>query len=116
MCGREIKIIYENFGYPENRSVSESFESLTKIIIGQQISTNVAKRIYDNLKDKNILNETVLYKMSLEELMTDIDSSRLFKRLASCLAHIGKRDFFGAYKSCVRKATYFKRPETYFMQ
>lgn len=64
----DIKIIYEKFGYPENRSVLEGFESLTKIIIGQQISTNVAKKIYDNLKNKNVLNETVLYQMPLEEL------------------------------------------------
>jgi len=39
--------------------------------------------------------------MSLEELMTDIDSSRLFKRLASCLAHIGKRDFFETFLNIV---------------
>ena len=64
----DINIIYEKFGYPENRSVLEGFESLTKIIIGQQISTNVAKKIYDNLKNKNVLNETVLYQMPLEEL------------------------------------------------
>ena len=64
----DIKIIYEKFGYPENRSVLEGFESLTKIIIGQQISTNVAKKIYGNLKNKNVLNETVLYQMPLEEL------------------------------------------------
>ena len=66
----DIKIIYEKFGYPENRSVSEGFESLTKIIIGQQISTNVAKKIYGNLKNKNVLNETVLYQMPLEKLKT----------------------------------------------
>ena len=64
----DIKIIYEKFGYPENRAVLEGFESLTKIIIGQQISTNVAKKIYGNLKNKNVLNETVLYQMPLEEL------------------------------------------------
>ena len=64
----DIKIIYEKFGYPENRAVSEGFESLIKIIIGQQISTNVAKKIYDNLKNKNVLNETVLYQMPLEKL------------------------------------------------
>ena len=64
----DMKIIYEEFGYPENRSVTEGFESLTKIIIGQQISTIVAKKIYNNLKDKNVLNEIVLYQMPLEEL------------------------------------------------
>ena len=64
----EIKMIYEEFGYPGNRSVKEGFESLTKIIIGQQISTNVAKKIYNNLKNKNVLNETILCQMPLEEL------------------------------------------------
>ena len=28
-----IKEIFEKFGYPENRSIPEGFESLTKIII-----------------------------------------------------------------------------------
>ena len=64
----DIKIIYEKFGYPEDRAVSEGFESLSKIIIGQQISTNVAKKIYDNLKNKKLLSETILYQMPLEEL------------------------------------------------
>ena len=64
----DIKIIYEKFGFPENRSVKEGFESLTKIIIGQQISTKVARKIFNNLKDKNVLNETILYQMPLEEL------------------------------------------------
>ena len=81
-----IKEIFEKFGYPENRSIPEGFESLTKIIIGQQISTNVAKKIYTKLRDKNILNEITLLKMSHEELKSfglSSQKSNYIKNLAS---------------------------------
>ena len=81
-----IKEIFEKFGYPENRSIPEGFESLTKIIIGQQISTNVAKKIYTKLRDKNILNEITLSKMSHEELKSyglSSQKSNYIKNLAS---------------------------------
>ena len=81
-----IKEIFEKFGYPENRSIPEGFESLTKIIIGQQISTNVAKKIYTKLRDKNILNEITLSKMSYEELKSfglSSQKSNYIKNLAS---------------------------------
>ena len=81
-----IKEIFEKFGYPENRSIPEGFESLTKIIIGQQISTNVAKKIYTKLRDKNILNEITLSKMSHEKLKSfglSSQKSNYIKNLAS---------------------------------
>ena len=81
-----IKEIFKKFGYPENRSIPEGFESLTKIIIGQQISTNVAKKIYTKLRDKNILNEITLSKMSHEELKSfglSSQKSNYIKNLAS---------------------------------
>ena len=81
-----IKEIFEKFGYPENRSIPEGFESLTKIIIGQQISTNVSKKIYTKLRDKNILNEITLSKMSHEELKSfglSSQKSNYIKNLAS---------------------------------
>ena len=81
-----IKEIFEKFGYPENLSIPEGFESLTKIIIGQQISTNVAKKIYTKLRDKNILNEITLSKMSHEELKSfglSSQKSNYIKNLAS---------------------------------
>ena len=81
-----IKEIFEKFGYPENRSIPEGFESLTKIIIGQQISTNVAKKIYTKLRDKNILNEKTLSKISYEELKSfglSSQKSNYIKNLAS---------------------------------
>ena len=81
-----IKEIFEKFGYPENRSIPEGFESLTKIIIGQQISTNVAKKIYTKIRDKNILNEITLSKMSHEKLKSfglSSQKSNYIKNLAS---------------------------------
>lgn len=81
-----IKEIFEKFGYPENRSIPEGFESLTKIIIGQQISTNVAKKIYTKLRDKNILNERTLSKMPHEDLKSfglSSQKSNYIKNLAS---------------------------------
>ena len=41
-----FKKIFDDFGLPENRAIEKNFESIVKIIIGQQISTNVAKKIY----------------------------------------------------------------------
>ena len=45
-----FKKIFEQFGLPLNRTIEQGFESLAKIIIGQQISTNVAKSLSDKLK------------------------------------------------------------------
>ena len=39
-----------------------------KIIIGQQISTNVAKKIYEKLDKNKMLSEQVLSKSSIEDL------------------------------------------------
>ena len=64
----DIKIIYDKYGCPDNRAVTEGFESLVKIIIGQQISTDVAKKIYNNLQDNNILNESILHQIPIVEL------------------------------------------------
>ena len=45
---KNFKKIFEEFGLPENRAIEKNFESITKIIIGQQISTNVAKKYTKN--------------------------------------------------------------------
>ena len=46
---KNFKKIFDEFGLPENRAIKKNFESIVKIIIGQQISTNVAKKIYEKL-------------------------------------------------------------------
>ena len=63
-----FKKIFDEFGLPENRATEKNFESIVKIIIGQQISTNVAKKIYEKLVKNNMLSEQVLSKSNIEEL------------------------------------------------
>ena len=52
-----FKKVFEQFGLPLNRAIKQGFESLAKIIIGQQISTNVAKSLSDKLKKDGMLTE-----------------------------------------------------------
>ena len=63
-----FKKIFDDFGLPENRAIEKNFESIVKIIIGQQISTNVAKKIYEKLDKNKMLSEQVLSKSSIEDL------------------------------------------------
>ena len=65
---QNFKKIFDEFGLPENRATEKNFESIAKIIIGQQISTNVAKKIYEKLAKNNMLTEKVLSKSNIEEL------------------------------------------------
>ena len=63
-----FKKIFDDFGLPENRAIEKNFKSIVKIIIGQQISTNVAKKIYEKLNKNKMLSEQVLSKSSIEDL------------------------------------------------
>ena len=65
---KNFKKIFDDFGLPENRAMEKNFGSIVKIIIGQQISTNVAKKIYEKLDKNNMLSEEVLSKSSIEDL------------------------------------------------
>ena len=65
---KDIQSIYNTLGFPQNRSVDEGFKSLVRIIIGQQISTFAAQKVYDNFKSKDLLNEKNLSQMSIEDL------------------------------------------------
>ena len=81
-----FKKIFDEFGLPENRAIPKNFESIVKIIIGQQISTNVAKKIYEKLSKNNMLNEQVLSKSNIEELKNfglSTQKSFYIKNLAS---------------------------------
>ncbi len=63
-----FKKIFDEFGLPESRAVEKNFKSIVKIIIGQQISTNVAKKLYEKLSQNNMLSENILSNASIEEL------------------------------------------------
>ena len=65
---KNFKKIFDEFGLPENRAIEKNFQSIVKIIIGQQISTEVAKKIYEKLDKNNMLSEKVLSKSSIEDL------------------------------------------------
>ncbi len=65
---KNFKNIFEEFGLPENRVIEKNFKSMARIIIGQQISTNVAKNIFEKLNQNNMLSEQILSKASIEEL------------------------------------------------
>ena len=65
---KQFENLFDQIGFPENRAVKEGFESLAKIIISQQISTIVAKKIYNKLIKDNMLNENSLAKTSIEKL------------------------------------------------
>ena len=63
-----FKKISDEYGLPKNQAIKKNFESIVKIIIGQQISTNVAKKIYERLTQNNMINEKILSETSIEEL------------------------------------------------
>ena len=57
-----LKQIIEMYGYPKDRAVPNSFESLTKIIIGQQISRSAAKSIIEKLAKKKLISLKAILK------------------------------------------------------
>ena len=65
---KDIQFISNTLGIPQNRSVDEGFKSLVRIIIGQQISTSAAQKVYDNFKEKDLLHEKNISQMSIEDL------------------------------------------------
>ena len=63
-----FKKIFDQIGLPQNRTMKQGFQSLAKIIIGQQISTNVANTIYNKLIIDDILNENKITSLSIDKL------------------------------------------------
>ena len=54
MCIRD-RYIVDKYNIPVSRKESNTFETLMRIIIGQQISRKVAESIYQKLKEKKII-------------------------------------------------------------
>ena len=50
----DLKYIINKYNLPDSRKESNTFETLMRIIIGQQISRKAAESIYKNLKEKKI--------------------------------------------------------------
>ena len=68
MIDKDIKFILNIVGTPKDRSMNEGFESLVRIIIGQQISTFAAAKVYNNFKEKDLLHEKHLSQMAIKDL------------------------------------------------
>ena len=63
-----LKKVFDQIGLPQNRTMKQGFQSLAKIIIGQQISTNVANTIYNKLIIDDVLNENKITSLSIDKL------------------------------------------------
>ena len=50
----DLKYIINKYNFPDSRKESNTFETLMRIIIGQQISRKAAESIYQKLKEKKI--------------------------------------------------------------
>ena len=59
-----LEIIIERYGLPKDRSVSNSFETLLKIIVGQQISRSAAQSIVEKLTKKNLISTKAILNES----------------------------------------------------
>ena len=50
----DLKYIINKYNFPDSRKESNTFETLMRIIIGQQISRKAAESIYQKLKEKKV--------------------------------------------------------------
>ena len=50
----DLKYIINKYNFPDSRKESNTFETLMRIIIGQQISRKAAESIYQKLREKKI--------------------------------------------------------------
>ena len=66
---KDIKEAIKFYGYPEEREMPASFETLTRIIIGQQISRKVAEAIWTRLKKENLTTTSSILSSHPEKLM-----------------------------------------------
>ena len=53
----DLKYIIKKYNLPDTRKESNTFETLMRIIIGQQISRKAAESIYQKLKEKKITSQ-----------------------------------------------------------
>jgi len=85
---QSFKNIFNQIGFPINRATKQGFESLARIIIGQQISTNAAKTICSKIIKDNMLNEKGVANANIETLkLYGLSSQKAFylKNLATLI-------------------------------
>lgn len=87
-----FKKVFDQIGLPQNRTIKQGFQSLAKIIIGQQISTNVANTIYNKLIIDDVLNENKIISLSIDKLKQYGLSSQKSYYLKNLAELIQKKD------------------------
>ena len=60
--------ILNQYGLPEDRSMPNNYDTLVKIIIGQQISRSAAKSIYSKLSKNKLITVEKILKETVENL------------------------------------------------
>ena len=65
----DIKRAIADYGYPRDRMMPPTFETITRIIIGQQISKKVAEALWKRLEEKQLTTAQKIYSLNPERLM-----------------------------------------------
>ena len=65
----DIKRSVQIYGYPEDRLMPASFQTLIRIIIGQQISRQVAETLWNRLNEQNLICPRDFTNITTERLM-----------------------------------------------
>ncbi len=85
---KDLKKVINDFGFPRDRSEPNTFKTLAKIIIGQQISRSAAKSITKKLSKNGLFNIKKIISTSEENLKIfglSLQKSRYIKNLAEKL-------------------------------
>lgn len=70
LCDDDIARGLAAYGYPPNRSMPQSYDSLAKIIIGQQISRAAATSIRDKLSKAGWVTAEIVAQLSVAQMQT----------------------------------------------
>ena len=73
LCGldADIKRAHRDYGYPLERSMSQSYETIAKIIIGQQISRAAATSIWDRLQAAHLTSSDAMAQCTISVLQSN---------------------------------------------
>ncbi|MGC6518099.1 MAG: DNA-3-methyladenine glycosylase family protein [Candidatus Puniceispirillaceae bacterium] len=83
---RDIRSALAVCGYPQDRSMPQGYESLARIIIGQQISRILATNIWQRLEARKWTSAEVIAELPLE----DLQKTGLSLRKAEYLSGLAK--------------------------
>jgi DNA-3-methyladenine glycosylase II len=65
----DIKRAIADYGYPSDRTMPPTFETIARIIIGQQISRQVAEALWKRLEEQQLTSAQHIHKLEPDRLM-----------------------------------------------